>query len=324
MTSFRSFQVLLTDLPWQDDSIERDILNEIDAKVIRASATDETTLCTLARNVDAIGTCWANVTARVIDSSPQCQTIVRYGIGLDNIDVEHATRLKIPISNVPDYCVEEVADHTLALLLACARNITWFHQHTKQGIYQLENAPTMRRLSDQTLGVVGLGRIGSRLVQKATGIGMKVIGHNRSYISSLKEIEQVNLSALLKRSDFVSLHVPLTKETHHLIGSEELSLMKPTAVLINTSRGGLIEMDTLQEAICSNNLAGAALDVFSPEPPDLNQPLFQHPRVIATPHAAFVSVESLNDLRNRATRQICQVLQGNKPHNLINPDIYFR
>ncbi len=312
------FRVLITDRAWPDFEIERTILADAGAELIEATATDETTLAELAKGVDAIGTNWARVTERVIRSCTKCRIVARFGIGLDNIDVRVATELGIPVTNCPDYCVSEVSDHALGLMLACARRIGFFHLRTKQGEYNLGAATTMRRLSSQTVGIIGLGHTACELVPKLRAIGFKVIAHTRSGNSHGPDCQMVSLEDLLIQSDFVSLHAPLTAETHHLINAERLHLMKPTAYLINTSRGGLIDAFALWNAIHTNQLAGAALDVFEPEPPDLNLPLYRDERVILTPHAAFVSAESLAQLRRQATHQIVQALHGQRPDNVVN------
>lgn len=308
----------MTDRAWPDSDIERTILQEAGAELLEATATDETTLAELATGVDAIGTTWARVTERVIRSCTKCRIVARFGIGLDNIDVRVATELGIPVTNCPDYCVSEVSDHALGLMLACARRIGFFHWRTKQGEYNLGAATTMRRLSSQTVGLIGLGHTARELVPKLRAIGFKVIAHTRSGNSHGSDCQMVSLEELLTQSDFVSLHAPLTPETHHLMNAERLRLMKPTAYLINTSRGGLIDTSALWNAIHTSKLAGAALDVFEPEPPDLNLPLYRDERVIVTPHAAFVSAESLEQLRGQATHQIVQALHGRRPDNVVN------
>lgn len=311
-------RVLLTDRAWPDFEIEQEILKHVGAEVVIPDATDEATLVRLAADVDAIGTNWAQVTANVIAASPRCRIISRFGIGLDNIAIDEATRRGILVTNVPDYCVLEVAEHTWGLILACVRNIGRFHQRTKAGEYDLSAAPTMRRLAGKTLGLIGLGRIGIEVAKRALAFGMKVMAHTTSGKSQLAEVAMTSLSELLHESDIVSLHAPLTKSTRDLINADQLRQMKPTAFLINTSRGPLINPQDLWSALQAEQIAGAALDVFSPEPPDLSDPLYCDERVIVTPHAAFVSEESLFELRTRAARQIADALEGKVPENIVN------
>jgi D-3-phosphoglycerate dehydrogenase len=320
----REFRVLMTDRAWPDCSIERDVLSRVGAQLIEAPNGDEATLVALAGNSDAIGTNWAHVTDKVVRAVPQCRIIARFGIGLDNICIETATELGIPVTNVPDYCVSEVSDHALALILACARNIAFFHRRTKAGEYQLSAGRPMHRLQGATLGLVGFGRTAQELYPKARAIGFNVIAHTQHADSHGTECPIVPFEDLLRRSDFISLHAPLTDATHHLFGDRQFEQMKPSAFLINTSRGGLVNHAALWRAISSGRLAGAALDVFDPEPPDLSLPLFRDERVIVTPHAAFASEESLQDLRSRAAHQIAEALQGRRPENVVNPQVFNR
>jgi len=316
------FRVLITDRAWPDCSIERDVLKSVGAEVVEAPRTDEQTLISLARDADAIGTNWAPVTANVIRAATRCKTVARFGIGLDNISVPTATGLGIPVTNVPDYCVSEVSDHALALLLAAARNVAFFHTRTKAGEYQLSAGAPMRRLSEMTLGLIGFGHIARALFPKARALGMTVIANTRRLDDCGTGCTMVPLDELLVRSDFVSVHAPLTDSTRHMISGPQLARMKPTAWLINTSRGGLIDNAALKEALAAGRIGGAALDVFEPEPPDLSDALYKNERVIVTPHAAFVSAESLHELRLRASRQIADALEGKRPANVVNPEVY--
>ena len=316
------FHVLLTDYAWPDLEIERRILQQVDAELIVAppDAQDAASLAALAREhqVDAIMTNWAKVPSSVIDASSQLQIVCRLGIGLDNIDVAHCTRRGIPVTNVPDYCLIEVAEHTLALLLALARKVGWYHHATKAGRYALQDGPRLRRIEGQTLGIIGLGNIGRRVAIKALALGLRVVAATRSGREVPPGVTLVPLNQLLETSDYVSLHVPLTPQTRHLIGAAELKRMKPTAYLINTARGGLVDHAALAEAIAAGRIAGAALDVQDPEPPDLTVPPYCDPRVIVTPHAAFVSEESLADLRSRVAQQVVEKLTGGRPAHIVN------
>jgi D-3-phosphoglycerate dehydrogenase len=316
------FKVLLTDYAWNDLDIERAILSEIDAELVVAPSGDLPTLLSLAGDVDAIMTNWAKVPAEVIGASPKLRIVSRLGIGLDNIDVAFATSRKIVVTNVPDYCLIEVAEHALALLLALSRKIAFYHHDAKTGRYDLRAGPTLRRIEGQTLGIVGLGNIGRKLAEKAHGIGLRVIAYSRSRAKPMDGVEFVELDELLSRSDYVSLHVPATAQTRHMIGPNQLARMKPSAYLINTARGGLIDQAALAAALASGQLAGAALDVQDPEPPDLSQAPYNDPRVIITPHAAFVSVESLENLRSRTARQVADRLSGRRPENVVNSDVW--
>jgi D-3-phosphoglycerate dehydrogenase len=312
------YRILLTDRAWPDTDIERAILAEVEAELVEAPDMREATLCALAAEVDAIAVNWAPLTETVIRSAARCRVICRTGIGLDNIAVAVATELQIPVTNVPDYCVHEVAEHTLALLLACARNVAFYHLRTKRGEYRLQDGPAMPRLAGKRLGLIGLGRIGRALAGMASALRLDVVAHTASGNDHGVGCPMLPLDELLASSDFVSLHVPLVPATHHLLGLAQFEKMKRSAYVINTARGGLIDHVALGAALENNLIAGAALDVFDPEPPDLTLPLFCDERVIVTPHAAFVSRESLIELRTRVSRQIVDALCGRRPENVVN------
>lgn len=312
------FRVLLTDYAWDDLDIEREILEAADAELVVAPAADIETLKSLAADVQAILTCWANVPEAVLAAAPQCRMVARLGIGLDNIDVPAATARGMFVTNVPDYCVDEVAEHTIALLLALARNIAWQHYETQQGRYQRGTGPALRRLKGQTLGIVGCGQIGTAVAERAAALGLNVLASRRS--PNPPEIAGVRwcaLDELWPACDFVTLHCPLTPETKHIINAQTLAQFRPGTFLINTSRGGLVDHVALAAALESSHLAGAGLDVQDPEPPDLSQAPYNDPRVIVTPHMAFASAESLVELRRRATSGIATMLQGGVPDNIV-------
>lgn len=311
-------RVLITDHPWGNADIERRLLSPQDIEVVEATDQSESSLRSLAADVDAIATCWAKVTESVIAASPRLRHVARMGIGLDNIDVAFATKRKIVVTNVPDYCVTEVADHAVALLLSCVRNVAFFSRRIKAGEYQLTAGPPMHRLQGRTLGLVGFGRIARDVYTRAKSFGLNVLATSSSGNDYGTGCRMVVLDELLSSSDYVSLHAPLTPETKHLLNRATLQKLKPGAVVINTSRGGLIDQDALWAAIRDGHVAGAGLDVFEQEPPDLAHPLFADERVVTTPHAAFVSEESLVELRERVAKQILDVIQGREPENIVN------
>jgi D-3-phosphoglycerate dehydrogenase len=314
------FQVLITDRAWPDCRIEREVLLEAGADVLEAPDSSEDTLLECASGVDAIAACWAQVTPQIIDAARNCRIVARFGIGLDNIPVEACTLRGIPVTYVPDYCIPEVADHTIALLLSAVRKTAFFHLHTKQGQYQLAAGPPLRRLSGLTLGLVGFGRIARAVVPRARALGLNVIATTPSGDDHGTGCPMTSFEDLLRTSDVVSLHCPLSEGTHHMINRTSLDWLQPHAVLINTSRGGLIDHAATWEALQRDALGGLALDVFDPEPPDLSDPLFADQRVIATPHAAFLSQESVEELRRRTARQIADVLSGRMPEHVVNPE----
>jgi len=315
------FQVLLTDYAWAELDIERRILGQIEAELVIPPDSQPATLTRLAANADAIMTNWAKVPAAVIAAAANCRIVSRLGIGLDNIDVAACTERKIPVTNVPDYCLLEVAEHALALILALGRKIGFYHQAAKAGSYHLQAGPELRRIEGQTLGIVGYGNIGKTLAAKARALGLRVLVSGRTPKPLPAGATWVELPDLLRQSDYVSLHLPLTAETRHIIGQAELRQMKASAYLINTSRGGLIDHAALAVALETGKLAGAGLDVQEPEPPDLAVAPYNDPQVIVTPHAAFMSRESLENLRRRAAQQVADCLSGKRPENVVNPAV---
>jgi D-3-phosphoglycerate dehydrogenase len=313
-------KVLITDYAWPNLDIEKKILAENGAELVVAPDGQESTLIEHAKGCRAIMTNWAKTTAKVIAAADRCQIVARLGIGLDNIDVAYCSQHKIPVTNVPDYCLIEVAEHALALLLAMARKVAFYHHETKEGRYQLQAGPPLRRIEGQTLGIVGLGNIGVKLAEKALPLGLKIVATSRSRRYQPNGVEFVELDALLARSDYVSLHTPATAENRRSWNAAMFAKMKPTAYLINTARGALINHDDLAAALDAGKLAGAALDVQDPEPPDLTKRPYNHPKLLITPHAAFVSEESLANLRERVARQVVDRLAGRTPENVRNAE----
>lgn len=315
-------QVLITDHPWPGIDIEEEILRPYGVEIIDAPDETEVTLARLAANVDAIATCWAKVTSKVIESAKNCRIVCRMGIGLDNIHIPTATRQGVLVTNIPDYCVEEVADHALGLLLAVTRNVGFFHLRTKRGEYQLKAGPPMHRLRGRTLGLLGFGRIARAVHDRARALGLNVIASSPSGNNYGTGCRMVSIQELWETSDYLSLHAPLNDQSRHALNAAAFEQMRNEVVIVNTSRGALIDAQALWQAIQAGKVAGAGLDVFEPEPPDLSDPLYRDERVIVTPHAAFVSAESLIELRRRVAHQIAAVLNGDVPENVVNPEVF--
>jgi D-3-phosphoglycerate dehydrogenase len=320
-------KVLVTDFAWKDLEIERKILEGAQACLVTADTGAEDELIQLAADADGIFTNWKQVTKKVIANAARCQVIIRYGVGLDNIDVQYATEMGIVVANVPNYCLEEVSDHALALLLALARKVTLYDRATKANVYDLQMGTPLYRLRGKTLGIVGFGKIGKMVCRKAMGLGLNVIAYSRGTKPGSVEgekIETVGFPDLLRRSDYISVHVPLTSETRQLFNFEAFQQMKKTAFLINTARGDVIDSNALLKALDEGLIAGAGLDVLSKEPPDPGNLLLSHPKTIITPHAAFNSEESLEELRTTASMEMLDVFSGKVPEFLVNPEVLER
>jgi D-3-phosphoglycerate dehydrogenase len=264
------------------------------------------------------------VPAAVLEAAGRCVTVARYGVGLDNIDIETATRLGIVVSNVPSFCTDEVADHTMALVLAHARHVVPFATGTAGGRWDNRAHGPMHRLRGRVLGLVGYGAIARKVAVRARAFGFEVIAYSRAR-SGEPSGDGVRFAAdlpeLLAIADVVSLHVPLTPATRGLIGRAELAVMKPGAVLVNTARGALVDEATLIEALRDGQLGGAALDVLDGEPPAQGHPLPGMPTVIVTPHAAFDSVEAIAELQKCAARNVAAVLLGRPPATIVNREV---
>ena len=317
-----TWKVLITDHVWPSTDPERAVLEAGGASVVVAPDGEEATLVELARDADAIMTCFAQVTENVVRAAEQCVVIGRFGVGVDNIAVNTATELGIAVTYVPDYCVDEVSDHVMALLHAWNRKIALFDRSVKErGWGSQPLTMRMMRLRGKTIGIVGFGRIGQAVAVKARAFGLNILAADP--VVPAETVEDmggrlVDLPALLAESDFVSLHTPLTDATRNLIGSEELAMMKPEAFLINAARGPLVDEVALYEALIGNTIAGAGLDVMVDNTPSQDHPLLSLDNIIITPHVAFFSQESTLELEQRAAAEVVSVIHGRVPDNLVN------
>ncbi len=315
------FKVVVTDSVFPHLETERRLLAQVGAELVALQAHRDDELVEAVRDADALLVCFAPVTKRVVEAARRCKVIARYGIGVDNVDVATATARGIVVTNVPDYCVEEVSDHTLALLLACARRVVWLDRTVRAGRWDARDAVPVRRLSGQTLGLVGFGKIPRLVAQKAQALGLRVLAFD-PYVdpSAMRKlgVEPAGFRSLLERSDYVSLHTPLTPQTEGLIDEAALRWMKPTAYLINTARGRIVDERALVIALERGWIAGAALDVLPTEPPPPDHPLRRLPNVVLTPHVAFYSEESLQELQRKAAEEVVRVLSGQSPRYPVN------
>jgi D-3-phosphoglycerate dehydrogenase / 2-oxoglutarate reductase len=294
-----------------------------------AEALDERTHALLPK-IDALLVVSAKVSRDTIETLEQCRVIVRYGSGTDNVDVEGATRRGIVVANVPSFCLSEVADHTMALLLAVARKIVRMDRHTRTGEWQARATDQVHRISGKTLGLVGFGAIAQQVARRAASFDLRVVAFDpaldRDRAKTLG-IEPMELDRLLRSADFISLHAPLTERTRNMIGESQLKQMKAGCILINTGRGGLVDEDALVLALSQNRIAGAGIDVYGSLPmfeacPEfVHHPLFDLENVVLTPHSAGTSVESLEQLMSEGAEQALAVLAGRAPRNFVNSTV---
>ena len=308
-------RVVVTDQVFPDVEIERKALEAVGAELEVASGTREQVLET-AKDADALLNTYFAMDAEALSRLEKCKIIARYGIGVDNIDLEAARERGIVVTNVPDYCVEEVAAHTVSLMLALLRRLPQGQEVLLKGGWGVDELRPMRRLSETTVGIVGLGRIGRTVASMLAGFDVRLIGSD-PYVSEAPGIEVVPLEELLTTADAITLHSPLTPETRGMIGKVQLDAMKDDAVLVNTSRGPLIVLQDLLDALRSGKLRGAGLDVFEVEPPDPDQ-LKGVPGLLATPHSAFYSEAALAESQTKAVTQILKVLDGESPDYQVN------
>ena len=267
------------------------------------------------------------IPAEVIEAAPHLRVIARHGVGVDNIDVAAATRRGVAVAYTPTANVTSVAEHTLVLMGALAKQLLPYDRATRTGGWAIRDRHRAVELSGKTLGLVGLGRIGREVARRArAAYDMTVVAYDPyvepSVFEDLRVRRAASLDQVLQEGDVVSLHIPLTEATRHLIGAEQLAKMKPTAFLINTSRGPVVDEAALTEALRSGRIAGAALDVFHEEPPPAHHPLWELPNVVVTPHSAALTAEGAIRMATGAAQAIVDVLQGRRPEHLVNPQVY--
>ena len=302
--------------------IERSVLEPLGFRVVDAGGLPEEEVLAACRSAAAVMTDYFRCDPERIAGFERCRVICQYGVGLDQIDVEAATRARILVTHTPEYCVDELADHAMALVLAVARRIVRYDRSVREGAWDY-NVGTPIRLAGSTLGLVGLGRVGQAVAKRAAGFGLRVIACDAYVPEETFEglgVERVELEELLLESDIVSVHVPLSDETRHLLGGSELRLLKPGAIVVNTSRGGVVDQAALLEALASGRLGGAGLDVLEEEPPPAGEPLLAREDVVLTPHAGFLSIDSLRRVQQEAAEEVARALTGSRPRYCVNFD----
>ena len=312
-----------------------ELLTKLGAEVEKTFCATEEELISACSEADAVIALGIRITPgyifslKVIENLNKCRLIALTGIGYDNVDISAATEKGICVANVPYYCLEEVSDHAMALILACARKFYQLLPDIKSGKWStqadyLSALKPLHRLSGQTLGLIGFGNIARTLVPKARAFGFRIIAyapHVPSILFETFKVESVELDKLLEESDFVSMHTALTSETKHMMGLKQFKKMKPTAYFINTARGELVDERALYTALSEGLIAGAGLDVLESEPPGLDNPLLKLSNVLITGHFAYYSEESREELFRWPWKEVARVLQGEWPQGLVNPQV---
>ncbi len=301
-------RVLITDNNLGDSQLEKNILlNELNAEVrIAKCASESDVLDQLADfSPDAMVVQWAPITATVLKNAPNCVLISRMGIGIDMIDVEAANARDITVMNVPHYCTEEVATHAISLILSLNRRLPELDKALRRGQWNAADfAPTIRKMSSSMVALVGLGRIGAIVAKTMESLGAEVVAFDP--VEREDGIRRVSLDEIAETADVISLHAPLVPETHHLVDKAFLEKCRKTPIIVNTSRGSLIDTVALAEALHAEQVSAAGIDVFEEEPLDANHPLLQAPRALLSAHAAWCSAEALPELRRQAAMNVVE------------------
>lgn len=312
-----AFTVLLTDYEFDNLKYEEEVFAEsgLEIEFIKAQCKTEEQVIEQARQADAILNQYAPISRRVIESLENARVISRYGVGINTIDLEAATEKGITVANVPDYGMEEVSNHTLALLLSWARKVPLLNNQVKKGNWDFKACVPIHRFNEQTVGVLGFGRIPRRFIEKVKPLGFKLAAYD-PFVSAedmaAVGVRKMELDEIIREADYLSVHVPLVKDTFHLLNAERFNQMKKNAVILNTARGPIIDEKALIDALKNGVIAGAALDVTEEEPISIDNPLLNMDNVIITPHSAWYSEEAMVELRQKAARNIVQVLKGEK------------
>lgn len=303
--------IVITDWGFPSLDPERETFAPYDVTIQDYQCKTEEEVTSVVKDADVVLTQWAPVKVKAISAMKRCRGIVRYGIGLDNVDVVAAEQRGIPVRNVPDYCLDEVADHTLALILALQRQVHVVDKLVRSGTWKITPPRSLSPLRSCTLGLIGFGRIAQLVAQRAHPFKLRIVASDPfvgDSVFSRQGVERKSVEAVFAEADVLSLHCPLTSETHYLVNRRTLALMKPTAFVVNTSRGGLVDTRALIEALKHNRLAGAGLDVVEEEPLQIDHELLAEPNVVITSHVAWYSSLSAIELQKKAALASLELL----------------
>ncbi len=299
-------------------------LSDLDFELVMAKEPTEDGILEVAKDADGLLVTYGQITANVIAGLDKCKAIGRFGIGVDNIDIDAATKKGIAVTFVPDYCIDEVSDHSMALLMALARKIPLSNSLVQNGRWEMPAVVPLNRLRGRKLGLAGFGKIPQAIVPKAKAFGLDVLifdPYVPDEVVKQHGVTSVDFDTLLAESDYISVHAPLTPETENLFNTEAFAKMKNSALIVNTARGPLVSEPDLVAALDAGEIGGAGLDVVPTEPLPSDSKLLGRDNVIITPHTGFYSVEALDDLQTKAARDVGLILKGDKPVYPINPEV---
>ncbi|HWG85850.1 MAG TPA: C-terminal binding protein [Deinococcales bacterium] len=316
--------VFVTDWDYPSLDIERAVLARAGLELTPTQCRSEDDVLAACADAEGLLNQYAPLTRRVLEGLRHLKVVTRYGVGYDTVDVQAATELGIAVCNVPDYGVEEVSDHAIALILGLARGIARHDRAIRSGAWDFSLARPLRRTRGKTLGVLGYGRIGRATARKGAGLGWQVIACDPAQAAGPEPVELVGFEELLERADYLSIHLPLTQQTRGLIDAAALARLKPGAILVNTARGGIVDTEALTQALLGGRLAGAGLDVLDREPIAPGSPLLELENCILTPHAAWYSEDAFVELKTKAAEEVASVLTGRTPRYCLNPEVLSR
>lgn len=318
--------VVITECDHDSVDLERELVTSagLGFRIEQAHTAEQ--LVERCDDADGILVQYAGITAEVMDALPRLRAIGRYGVGVDSVDVAAATERGILVTNVPDYGTEAVSDHAIAMALALGRGLLRMDRQARTGVVDLSAVRPLHVVRDRVFGVIGTGRIGQATARKAKGLGYRVLGYDvDEVVTSHHDFDEiVSLENLLSRAQVVSLHVPLTESSRHLIGAAELASMRDDAVIVNTARGGIVDTQALVAALVDGSIAGAGVDCHETEPLPSDHPLTSMDNVILSPHFAWYSEETYAALKERTAQGVIDVLEGREPRNPVNPDALLR
>jgi D-3-phosphoglycerate dehydrogenase len=315
------YTVVVTDYGFPDLKQEEEVLLPMGVQLISGQCKTPEEVLRMAKQADAIITERAPITKEVIDSLERCKIIVRYGVGVDNVDIEAAKARNIPVVNVPDYGTGEVADHAMSLLLSSVRKIPQIVAQVRRGVWQITPCRPIMGLQGKTLGIAGFGNIGRDVARRAQSFGINTIGYDpyvQQPVFEQMNTQKVDWNELLEKSDMISVHLPLTPDTKHIFNHDAFERMKSTAYLINTSRGAVVHTESLIAALTNNQIAGAALDVLEQQPVSPDSPLLKIEQCFITSHCAWYSESSLNRLQRHAALEVKRIFSGERPKHIVN------
>ncbi len=315
------YRVVITDCDHGSIEEEKTEFGQIGAELVLAQVQEEEDLVGACKDADGLLNQYALLTRKVLESLPKCRVISRYGVGVDSVDLKAATDSGIIVANVPDYCIDEVASQTVAMILSLTRKTAFFDRKVKSGQWDFHLGIPIYRIKGKTLGLIGCGKIGLEVARRISAFGVKVMTFDPYLEHAPEGIELKDFETVLKESDFISIHCPLNDSTRHLIGEKEFKKMQKKPLLINTSRGPIVDEKALIQALGEGLLSGAGLDVLEKEPPDSESPLLKMENVVLSPHVGFYSVESISELKRRTAKNVSDVLLGNWPMSVVNAEV---